>query len=59
MGYRAMQEGAAEVDKRRYIFQSDDPMALTRAVRAIVRESLKPQQAHDRILPRTKREVMT
>ncbi len=59
MGYRAIQEGAAEVDKRRNIFQGDDPMAMICAVRAIVHESLKPPEAQYRILPRTKREVMT
>jgi DhnA family fructose-bisphosphate aldolase class Ia len=34
------QEGAAEVDMRRKIFQSDDPMVLIRAVQAIARGSL-------------------
>jgi 3-hydroxy-5-phosphonooxypentane-2,4-dione thiolase len=42
MGYRAIQEGAAEVNKRRNIFQGDDPMAMICAVRAIVHEALKP-----------------
>jgi 3-hydroxy-5-phosphonooxypentane-2,4-dione thiolase len=50
MAYRAVEEGAAGVDMGRNIFQSDDPVAMIRAVGAVVHESLKPQAAHDRFL---------
>ena len=43
MAYRAIEEGAAGVDMGRNIFQSDDPVAMIRAVDAIVHESVKPQ----------------
>jgi len=32
----------------RNIFQSGDPVAMIRAVNAVVHESIKPQAAHDR-----------
>jgi len=47
MAYRAVEEGAAGVDMGRNIFQSDDPVAMIRAVGAVVHESLKPQAAYD------------
>jgi putative autoinducer-2 (AI-2) aldolase len=50
MAYRAVEEGAAGVDMGRNIFQSNDPVAMIRAVGAVVHESLKPQAAHDRFL---------
>ena len=50
MAYRAVEEGAAGVDMGRNIFQSDDPVAMIRAVGAVVHESLKPQAACDRFL---------
>jgi putative autoinducer-2 (AI-2) aldolase len=50
MAYRAIEEGAAGVDMGRNIFQSDDPVAMIRAVGAVVHESLKPQAAYDRFL---------
>jgi putative autoinducer-2 (AI-2) aldolase len=50
MAYRAVEEGAAGVDMGRNIFQSDDPVAMIRAVGAVVHESLKPQAAYDRFL---------
>ena len=34
----------------RNIFQSDVPIAMIRAVSAIVHESLKPQEAYDQFL---------
>jgi 3-hydroxy-5-phosphonooxypentane-2,4-dione thiolase len=52
MAYRAIEEGAAGVDMGRNIFQSDDPVAMIRAVGAVVHESLKPQAAYDRFLRR-------
>jgi putative autoinducer-2 (AI-2) aldolase len=50
MAYRAVEEGAAGVDMGRNIFQSDDPVAMIRAVGAVVHESLKPQAAYDRFV---------
>jgi len=52
MAYRAVEEGAAGVDMGRNIFQSDDPVAMIRAVGAVLHESLKPQEAYDRFLRR-------
>jgi len=50
MAYRAVEEGAAGVDMGRNIFQSDDPIAMIRAVSAIVHESVKPQTAYGQFL---------
>jgi putative autoinducer-2 (AI-2) aldolase len=36
----------------RNIFQSDDPVAMIRAVSGVVHESLKPQTAYDQFLRR-------
>jgi 3-hydroxy-5-phosphonooxypentane-2,4-dione thiolase len=47
MAYRAIEEGAAGVDMGRNIFQSDDPVAMIRAISAVVHESVKPQAAYD------------
>jgi len=52
MAYRAVEEGAAGVDMGRNIFQSDDPVAMIQAVRAVVHESAKPQAAYDQFLRR-------
>jgi len=49
---RAVAEGAAGVDMGRNIFQSDDPVAMIRAVGAVVHESVKPQAAYDQFLRR-------
>ncbi|MGI9384591.1 MAG: 3-hydroxy-5-phosphonooxypentane-2,4-dione thiolase [Methyloligellaceae bacterium] len=43
----AIQEGASGVDMGRNIFQSDDPVAMIQAVRAVVHEGYTPEQAHD------------
>lgn len=53
MAYRAVEDGAAGVDMGRNIFQSDDPVAMIRAVAAVVHDSLKPHEAYDRFLRRT------
>ena len=50
MAHRAIEEGAAGVDMGRNIFQSADPVAMLRAVGAIVHESLKPPAAYDQYL---------
>lgn len=47
MAYRALQEGAAGVDMGRNIFQSASPIAMTRAIRAVVHENKKPEEAYE------------
>lgn len=47
MAYRALQEGAAGVDMGRNIFQSESPVAMMRAVRAVVHENEKPETAFE------------
>jgi len=43
--HQAMQSGAAGVDMGRNIFQSEHPVAVIRAVRAIVHEGMSPREA--------------
>ena len=45
MAYRAISEGASGVDMGRNIFQSEAPIAMLRAVRAVVHDGFSPQQA--------------
>ncbi|MFF4777880.1 3-hydroxy-5-phosphonooxypentane-2,4-dione thiolase [Microtetraspora fusca] len=45
MAYRSIQEGAAGVDMGRNIFQSEHPAAMLAAVRAVVHDGLKPEEA--------------
>ncbi len=47
MAYRAVNEGAAGVDMGRNIFQSDAPAAMIQAVRKVVHENIKPEQAFE------------
>ena len=47
MAHNAIESGAAGVDMGRNIFQSDDPVAMIRAIRAVVHESAKPEQAFE------------
>jgi putative autoinducer-2 (AI-2) aldolase len=47
MAYRAVQEGAAGVDMGRNIFQSAYPSAMIRAVRAVVHNDARPEEAHE------------
>jgi putative autoinducer-2 (AI-2) aldolase len=47
MAYRAIEEGAAGVDMGRNIFQSNDPIAMIRAVSAVVHDQAKPEAAYD------------
>ena len=47
MAYRAVSEGAAGVDMGRNIFQSEAPAAMIQAVRRVVHELLKPEQAYE------------
>jgi putative autoinducer-2 (AI-2) aldolase len=50
MAYQAIDQGAAGVDMGRNIFQSESPVAMIRAVRAVVHENMKPRQAYEMFL---------
>jgi len=45
MAYRAINDGAAGVDMGRNIFQSECPSAMIQAVREVVHNGAKPDQA--------------
>ncbi len=45
MAYKAINEGAAGVDMGRNIFQSENPVAMIHAVRAVVHDGAKPDAA--------------
>lgn len=45
LAYKAIQEGAAGVDMGRNVFQSDHPVAILTAIRAVVHDGLKPDEA--------------
>jgi len=47
MAYNAVQQGAAGVDMGRNIFQSESPVAMIQAVKAVVHENETPQKAFD------------
>lgn len=47
MAYRAVQEGASGVDMGRNIFQSESPVAMIQAVRAVVHDNEKPEKAFE------------
>ena len=47
MAYRAIDQGAAGVDMGRNIFQSDSPVGMIKAVRAIVHDGAKVDQAFE------------
>jgi len=47
MAYDAIQAGAVGVDMGRNIFQSDDPVAMIQAVRAVVHEKATPREAFE------------
>jgi 3-hydroxy-5-phosphonooxypentane-2,4-dione thiolase len=46
MAYRAIQEGASGVDMGRNIFQSEHPIAMMQAIRAVVHDGLTDKQAY-------------
>lgn len=46
MAYRAVNEGAAGVDMGRNIFQSDSPIGMMHAIKAVVHGNEKPEQAY-------------
>ena len=45
--YQAIQQGAAGVDMGRNVFQSDHPVAMIQAVRAVVHDQRTPMEAFD------------
>jgi putative autoinducer-2 (AI-2) aldolase len=45
MAHRAVEQGAAGVDMGRNVFQADDPAAMIQAVRAVVHDGRKPEEA--------------
>jgi putative autoinducer-2 (AI-2) aldolase len=45
MAHRAVEEGASGVDMGRNIFQSEAPKAMIQAVRSVVHEGLRPEEA--------------
>ena len=47
MAYNAVQQGAAGVDMGRNIFQSESPIAMLTAIKAVVHENEKPEKALD------------
>jgi 3-hydroxy-5-phosphonooxypentane-2,4-dione thiolase len=47
MAYSAIQAGAAGVDMGRNIFQSDHPLAMVKAIQAIVHKKATPKEAMD------------
>lgn len=47
MAYHAIQAGAAGVDMGRNIFQSDSPIAMVKAINAIVHKKATPKEAMD------------
>lgn len=47
MAYNAVQQGASGVDMGRNIFQSENPVAMIQAVKAVVHDDETPQKAFD------------
>lgn len=47
LAYNAVEQGAVGVDMGRNVFQSEDPVAMIRAVRAVVHENATVDQAYD------------
>jgi putative autoinducer-2 (AI-2) aldolase len=47
LAYNAVQQGAAGVDMGRNIFQSRHPLAMIQAVRKVVHENAKPDEARE------------
>jgi putative autoinducer-2 (AI-2) aldolase len=47
LAYDAVQQGAAGVDMGRNIFQSEHPLAMIQAVRKVVHENAKPEEAYE------------
>lgn len=47
MAYHAVEQGASGVDMGRNIFQSDNPIAMIQAIRAVVHDNETPKKAYD------------
>ena len=47
MAYNAISKGAKGVDMGRNIFQSEAPIAMIKAVRAVVHENKTPDEAYE------------
>jgi putative autoinducer-2 (AI-2) aldolase len=47
MAYQSVDQGAAGVDMGRNIFQSEAPVAMIQAVRAVVHQNESPRKALD------------
>jgi putative autoinducer-2 (AI-2) aldolase len=47
MAYEAIDQGAAGVDMGRNVFQAASPVAMIQAVRAVVHDGAKPEQAFE------------
>ncbi len=47
MAYEAIEQGAAGVDMGRNVFQAANPVAMIKAVRAVVHDGAKPKQAFE------------
>jgi len=54
MAYNAIQRGAVGVDMGRNIFQSDAPVAMIQAVRALIHDGVKPDEAYKIYLDKKK-----
>jgi 3-hydroxy-5-phosphonooxypentane-2,4-dione thiolase len=50
MAYEAIDQGASGVDMGRNIFQSEAPLAMIKAVRKVVHERMRPNQAYELFL---------
>jgi putative autoinducer-2 (AI-2) aldolase len=50
MAFDAISRGAAGVDMGRNIFQSEAPVAMIKAVRTVVHENMRPEQAYELFL---------
>ena len=57
MAHRAVVEGAAGVDMGRNIFQAEAPAAMLQAVRKVVHENARPEEAYDFYLAMKSRAV--
>lgn len=47
LAYKAIQEGAAGVDMGRNVFQAEHPVAMIKAIRAVVHEKCSPKEAFE------------
>ncbi len=47
MAYQAIDQGAAGVDMGRNIFQAEDPIAMIKAIKAVVHDREKPDKAYE------------